>query len=535
MAVRFLSDTFTKHLFRLLSAALLLVGAGWWLYSAHQLHDVLSKQIALRAEVQSKQLAKIPSLIAAVEAQDMPAVHALVKSLEQVSDADYITVSNKQGIRMTHPVEQRIGLPVTGGDIDDALLRGQSYLSYAAGSLGPSLRYITPIFNADQQVIGMIKVGYLLNTLEMWNSKRLAGLLMFGLVIIVASIGIAVRFSTYVKKNMQHLEPWQLKQTLVTQQGVLQATHEGLLALNSDGRIYVANESAKKLLGIDNPLRFTHINDWVDDSAAFSLTGDDFLDKLVRINGQHCVMTRVSLPTSGLRTQGAVFSLRASQELQALSETLSQVGQYIESLRVTRHEYQNQLSILAGLLQLGQYEQALNVVLNQSRADQHLLDQLKSFEHLPTLGALLLAKLIKAKERHIALILPNNQHWQALPNTLTQEQLCSVVGNLLDNSMDALQGRADGKIWLAMWASHSEYGLSVTNNGAEITQPLETLTTLGYSSKTNAAQHGIGLYLIQSIVEAANGHIELDSDAQATSFTLYFPNSVCPKDKEPQC
>ncbi|WP_165313231.1 ATP-binding protein [Vibrio ziniensis] len=530
MTVRFISDTFTKHLFWLLSAALLLVAAGWWVYSAYQLHDVLTKQISLRAQVQSQQIAKMPSLIAAVESQDIPAVHSLIKTLEQVSDADFITVSNKQGIRMTHPVEERIGLPVTGGDIDDALLHGKSYLSYASGSLGPSVRYISPIVNGDQQIIGMIKVGYLLNTLEMLNSKRLAGLLMFGLFIIVVSIGVAVRFSTYVKKNMQHMEPWELKQTLVTQQGVLQATHEGLLAVNSDGRIYVANDSARKLLGIHRNILSTHIKDWVDDSAAFSLSGDDFLDKLVRINGQNCVMTRVTLPMSRTGEQGAVFSLRASEELQALSETLSQVGQYIESLRVTRHEYQNQLSILAGLLQLGQYEQALNVVLNQSRADQQVLDQLKSFDRFPQLSALLLAKLMKAKERQVELLLPNEDHWQELPRKLNQDQLCAVVGNLLDNSMDAVQGQSSGKIELEMWESSLEFGLSITNNGTEITKPLDELTAWGYTTKSNSAEHGIGLYLTQSIIEAANGHVELDSDAQETSFTLYFP-----KHEEPQC
>lgn len=66
MAVRFISDTFTKHLFWLLSAALLLVATGWWIYSAYQLQDVLTRQISLRAQVQSQQLAKMPSLIAAV-------------------------------------------------------------------------------------------------------------------------------------------------------------------------------------------------------------------------------------------------------------------------------------------------------------------------------------------------------------------------------------------------------------------------------------------------------------------------------------
>ncbi len=523
MTVRFISDTFTKHLFWLLSGALLSVAAVWWIYSAYQLEDVLIRQISLRAQVQSQQLAQMPSLITAIEHNSAPQVTQLIDHFAKVTDADFITVSDKQGIRLAHPVHDRVGLPVMGGDIEDALNEGKSYLSYASGSLGPSVRYISPIFDATGNVIGMVKVGYLLDTLETWSSKRLMGLVVFGIFIVMVSISLAIRFSTYVKKNMQDMEPWQLKQALVTQQGVLQAAHEGLLAVNEQLQVYVANESAKSLLGCDRVHLTSNLEDWVDCIDEFSLCGEDFIDKLVRINGQNCVMTRVTIPMADNQPKAAVFSLRASAELQALSDTLSQVGQYIESLRVTRHEYQNKLSILAGLLQLGQHEQALHVVLNQSRTDQQVLDQLKPYQRFPQLSALLLAKLLTAKERQIQLLLPNSECWYHLPKRLSEEQLCSILGNLLDNSIDAVHGASNPHITLNMWCSASEFGLSVTNNGPEIKCSLEELAKLGYTTKEQSQEHGIGLYLTQSMVESAHGHIELDSDQLETSFTLYFP------------
>ncbi len=147
MTVRFISDTFTKHLFWLLCGALLSVAAGWWIYSAYQLEDVLIRQISLRAQVQSQQLAHMPSLITAIENNSASQVTQLIDHFAKVTDADFITVSDKQGIRLAHPVHDRVGLPVMGGDIEDALNEGKSYLSYASGSLGPSVRYISPIFD----------------------------------------------------------------------------------------------------------------------------------------------------------------------------------------------------------------------------------------------------------------------------------------------------------------------------------------------------------------------------------------------------
>ncbi len=74
-----------------------------------------------------------------------------------------------------------------------------------------------------------------------------------------------------------------------------------------------------------------------------------------------------------------------------------------------------------------------------------------------------------------------------------------------------------------MWHSANEFGLSVSNNGPEVQCSIEELAKLGYTTKDDSLEHGIGLFLTQSMVESAHGHIELDSDDLETSFTLYFP------------
>lgn len=199
----------------------------WWSYSAYQLDEILTHQISLRAQVQSQQLSLLPSLVTAVSSGKAEAVSELITAVQAVSDADFITVSDKNGIRLAHPVEERIGLHVTGGDIERALSSGESYLSYGIGSLGPSIRYISPILSDDGSVIGMIKVGYLIDTLDLWTSERLLPLFVFGLSAVCICIWLSWKFSHYVRKQMQEMEPWQLRQALKTYQGVLEATYEG--------------------------------------------------------------------------------------------------------------------------------------------------------------------------------------------------------------------------------------------------------------------------------------------------------------------
>lgn len=272
--------SFARQLAFILSGTVFIAIVGWWSYSAYQLDRVLTNQIALRAQVQSQQLAQLPSLVTAVSMED--------------SDADFITVSNEQGLRLAHPRAERIGFPVAGGDIERALQSGEAYLSYAVGSLGPSVRYITPIFSPNGEVVGMIKVGYLLDTLNMWTKERILPLLGFAALVLLLFILLSWRFSAYVKSQMQHLEPWQLRQALKTYQGVLAATHEGIIALNGDGEIYLANQSASLILGRGDLVGVQTQNDFAM-ARSFSLQGDDFLDKLANIAGRDVIINRVTV------------------------------------------------------------------------------------------------------------------------------------------------------------------------------------------------------------------------------------------------
>lgn len=521
----FTSFTFTKQLAALLSGVMLFVMLSWWSYSAYQLDEILTQQISLRAQVQSQQLSQLPSLVAAVASGKASSVSEIITAVQAVSDADFITVSDKNGIRLAHPVEERIGLHVTGGDIERALNSGESYLSYGVGSLGPSIRYISPILSDDGNVIGMIKVGYLIDTLDLWTSEQLLPLLGFGLGAVCICIWLSWKFSHYVRKHMQEMEPWQLKQALKTYQGVLEATYEGLVAINSKGHLYLINDSARSMLNYTQEHGDEFIDD-VDNPTSFSLAGEDYINGLIRVNGKNLVVNRVTLRTSSGEPYGAVFSLRDQNEMHVLSEKISQVNQYMENMRVTRHEYQNKLSTISGLLQMGAYEKALAVCLSQAKASQSQLDSLNALQHRPALSALILAKASKANELGVALSIDCQSDLSRLSKRLSEEQLCALIGNLAQNSLDAVKGKEGGGVDIHISESVSEYTIQVVNNGPMIECELDTLCELGFTSKPSNAENGVGMHIVRSVVEQGLGHMELDSDELETAFTVYFSKEL---------
>lgn len=521
----FTSFSFTKQLTALLSGVMLFGMLSWWSYSAYQLDEILTQQISLRAQVQSQQLSQLPSLMAAVQSGRADAVSEIISAVQAVSDADFITVSDREGIRLAHPVENRIGLQVTGGDIDKALNSGESYLSYGVGSLGPSIRYISPILSSDGSVIGMIKVGYLIDTLDLWTSERLIPLLVFGFCAVCICIWLSWKFSRYVRKHMQEMEPWQLKQALKTYQAVLEATYEGLVAINSRGQLYLINDSARSMLSY-NALVGETFKDRIDNPNSFSLDGEDYINGLIRVNGKNLVVNRVTLRTSTDEPYGAVFSLRDQNEMHVLSEKISQVNQYMDNMRVTRHEYQNKLSTISGLLQMGAYEKALAACLSQAKASQSQLDSLTSLHNRPALSALILAKASKANELGVLFNIDCQSDLSRLSKRLSEEQLCGLIGNLAQNSFDAVQGQESGRVDIHISECSAEYTIQVVNNGPMVKSDLDTLCELGYTTKLTESEHGVGMHIVRSIIEQGLGHMELDSDDLETAFTVYFPKEV---------
>ena len=514
--------SFTRQLAFILSCTVLIGIAAWWSYSAYQLENVLNNQIALRAQVQSQQLAKLPSLIDAVERENAQLVSEIISVVQLVSDADFITVSDEEGIRLAHPVSERVGLPVVGGDIQRALNFGEAYLSQSVGSLGPSVRYISPIFSTEGEVVGMVKVGYLVETLNLWSREKLLPLLLFALSALSLFLLLSWRFSSYVKKQMQDLEPWQLKQALKTHQGVLDATHEAVVAVNQQGNIYLANDAARAILR-QSELVGKETKQLDDASHLFHLDGDDFLDKVAQLGSDGVIINRVTMRTSNGEAAGAVFTLRQRSELQALSDRISQVDKYLESRRVTHHEHQNKLSVISGLLQMGAFDKALSVCLAQAAQNQTRIDSLQGVKSMPQLTALLLAKLSKARESSQSLNIACYGDLSGLTQRVSEEQVCSLVGNLIDNGLEACQGQNDATMVVKLRETEEEFILTFSNNGPSLDEDLESLCRWGYSTKSATGEHGIGLHLVKSILSEAHGHVELDSDEQETLFTVYLP------------
>lgn len=197
-----------------------------------------------------------------------------------------------------------------------------------------------------------------------------------------------------------------------------------------------------------------------------------------------------------------------------------------EALRAQTHEHGNRMHTAVSLLELGRTREAIEILTETSRQSQALVDQVAARRGGdPTVGALLLGKAAQARERGV--------EWtadiasDAPRSTLSPVDAVSVVGNLIDNALDAASaGPPPRWVRVAFAATRTRMlRIDVFDSGPGVPAELaERVFDRGFSTKPSDADgRGVGLPLVRSIVEGAGGSIDLGRGPSV--FTVILPRA----------
>lgn len=231
----------------LLAAMLLAQGA----YLNHRKAEIISDQMGERALAVALSVATIPGLIEAFSHDDPAAtIQPIAERIRRETGARYVVVGNTEGLRYSHPLPERLGLPMVGGDNDRALLHGESYVSEATGSLGEAVRGKTPVFDDQGNIIGIVSVGFMLDRVAMDVARHTSlGWWLVALMIVFGFAG-AYGLSRHLKRVILGLEPHEIARLAMEKEAILQSIHEGILAVNREGQITLVNQQARRFLDL---------------------------------------------------------------------------------------------------------------------------------------------------------------------------------------------------------------------------------------------------------------------------------------------
>ncbi|MCE9990441.1 sensor histidine kinase [Enterobacter asburiae] len=515
---------------------LALLGGILFHFIDRQLHHDLGQ----RARVQASEIALMPGLAENVAARDITGIARLIQPLRNESDASYIVIGDTREQHLYHSESpERLNLPMIGGD-NAEVLKGKTIISVRKGGIGVSLRSKAPIFNAQHQVIGIVSVGYLTSYIANINARILwqAGLYGAGLLLLLFLFSWV--FTRNLKKQMFRLEPKDIAQLVLQQKALLEAMYEGIFAVNDEKRLILINRAARELLDIHQsekaligkPLEEVLHTPPGFFSQRYASVSSGSHDQIAVLNHREVIVNRVAIEVEPGLESGWVYSFRDKNDINTLSSQLSQIKRYADNLRIMRHEQLNWTATLVGLLQMKRYDDAIRYIQAQSDGAQRVLDFVSARFTSPALCGLLLGKYVSAREKGVELLFDPACQLSKMPLAINETELMSVIGNLLDNAVDAtLKAPAPAPVELYISDRNQELLIEIADRGCGVDDAMKPhLFRQGFTSKPDAgdeitgSEHGIGLFLVAGYVDKAGGSIEIvDNAPQGTIFTVFIP------------
>ena len=520
-----MSAVIARYMLAILVVTMLL---GLALYS-QVTRRILDQHAEQKSLVLAESVAANSSVRAAMAAGDGDhAVRGIAESIRAATGASYVVVIDRAGRRHSHPTEALIGEPI---DEPVVALDGRNHVQVDHGILGPSANAKAPLRGPDGALIGEVSVGFTERDVSRALWAELPVLVLYTgaalLVGILASLVLARR----LKRRTFGLELHDLASLLQEREAMLYGIREGVIAFDSAGRLTMANEEARRLL----VLRRTAIGDPVEELVPPGrlrdlLSGDlGGQDQIVLTDTHLLVVNRMPVRVAG-RDVGAVVTLRDRTEVEALVRDLRSLRGLIEALRAQEHEYANRLHVVDGLLEMGDVEQARRFVSRISDTSRSLGEGLRARVEPPELAALLLAKITVAAEQDVTITVTEDSRLDQ--TTASHQSLLTIVGNLLDNAVDALANTPEPRVVTIQFDDADGVFIAVRDNGPGVpAHSIEQVLVDGYSTKEArpGMRRGIGLALVSRIVRRAagtldvfpgpGGHFEvwLPADSQATS------------------
>lgn len=490
--------------------------------------DLLEEQISKRALLVSHTIAKIPLVKRRIIAPHPDGtLQNLAESIRKKVGAEFIVIGNKQGIRFSHPVPERIGQAMVGGDNAPALEHGEAYVSRAVGTLGPSIRGKVPIFDDAHQVIGVVSVGYLVeNVNETVLGRQQIVVILIGLLTILGVLG-AIRISTGFKQAIFGLEPEQIARLFSERKSIIESIREGIIAIDRDALVTVTNRQAIDILGksTESEVIGHHIKEVLPGAKLSRVLsgGAQRFDHEFEVAGTMMILNTVPMIEDD-EIIGAVASFRRKEELDILAKQLSQVKEYSEMLRSQTHEYSNKLHTIAGLIQIGHEKEALDLISKETAGYQGLIAFLAKAVPHPVLAAFIIGKYNYAQELRINFEIDPESQLIDVPAELNREKLVTILGNLIDNAFDAsLQNGKDPQVRLSMTDSGNDLVFEIEDSGNGIPDELsDKMFEKGFSTKQ--ADRGHGLYLVKCALKDLNAQMTLtDSPLGGALFSVFIP------------
>lgn len=489
--------------------------------------DNITKSLEEKAKIVSRTVAKSHIVIDTLEGEvSTYAIQEYTNDIRTATNTMFVVVMDMKGIRKSHPNPNQIGKPFVGGDEKEAL-KGREYVSISRGTLGESVRAFTPIYNENGKQIGVAAVGISIESVEKALGRSNRNILTVTILGLLVGIIGAIILARYIKKTLLGLEPFTIAKILEERSAMLQSVHEGIIAVDNDSTITLVNKSALQIFkkaGLTEEPVGMKIHDYLPSTRLDQVlqTGNPELDEEQNINGVSILVNRVPLIVNG-EVVGAISTFRDKTELNQLAEQLTGVRTYAEALRAQSHEFMNRLHVILGMVKMKFYDELSDFI--RSLVDYRNQELGSITQHIkdPVLAGFLMGKLSYAREENVDFSIGSDTIIPEPADPKTTHELITIVGNLIDNAIEAMRETEDKTLEVNLRYSSRWLTIEVLDSGPGIPEEFQReVFEKGFSTK--GENRGYGLYLAAKSVKNLGGALTIDSKPMlGTEFHIRIP------------
>ncbi|MBE3469362.1 two-component system sensor histidine kinase DcuS [Enterobacter quasihormaechei] len=445
-------------------------------------------------------------------------IQPIAQAVTKRNDLLFTVVTDLRGVRYSHPNEALLGLHFIGDDLTPAL-EGKENVSVNRGALAEALRVFTPVYDDRHDQIGVVVVGISLNKVEDQIARgRLNAVWTILFSVLMSSLAIwgLVRV---LKRILFGLEPYEISALFEQRQAMLQSLREGVMAVDMHGRVTMINHTAREILLLTSGQHSESSSEPLLASLReVSKTGIARQDQEIGCNGRLLLCNMVPVKSQN-QVIGAISTFRDKTEISQLMQRIDGMVNYVDALRSHTHEFMNKLHVILGLLHMKRYDKLEEYIIQTAQNYQTDIGAIQRKVKSPVIAGFLLGKINRAKEAGVTLTLAEESQ---LPDTTNEEQvavLITVLGNLIENALDAMEGQPEGEIGLLLHYQNGWLSGEVSDDGPGIDpERLEAIFTKGYSTK--GENRGVGLFLARQQIQNLGGDITVESEPGV--FTQFF-------------
>ncbi|ANN20172.1 histidine kinase [Amycolatopsis orientalis] len=440
---------------------------------------------------------------------------APAETARSLSGVDFVVIADADRYVLASPYPDQLRTRLGIGE--STVLSGRSWVGELDGSI---VAHVPVLDEKGGKVVRMVAAGskspgFFAGVLDSPdNALRVLG------VALVIGVSGSLLLARRVKNQTLGLEPHEITALVEHREALLHGIKEGVVGLDPQHRITLVNDQARDLLGLPEDAlgrpvdELLDLNERIRDVLTGRATG---ADQIVLRQGKVLTLNRMPIDV-----RGAVVTLRDRTDLMTLRDELDASRHATDTLRAQAHEFSNRLHTISGLLELGEYDEVRGYVSRISSAQGEWRAEVGSRIGDPAVAALLIAKASLAAERGVGLRMAPDSELDRVEDGLSTD-LVTVLGNLVDNALDALGGE-QGWIEVGVWQEEDEVRVEVRDSGPGVAPEIaEEVFEHGFTTKAAAhGQRGLGLALIRQACVRRGGSVEVHNSGGAV-FTARLP------------